>query len=251
MSDGKIVGHVQAIFRYPVKSMRGEHLDVASMGLHGIDGDRRFALRKLNDASGFPWLTATKLPELILFSPQRTAGAPENPPTHVRTPDGIVMEIFGDDLAAEVGRRHGAPVQMMHLRHGIFDDASVSVIATETMREVGRLTGMNLDIRRFRPNIVVHTESGEPFQEDRWVGGSLRFGAGADSSVVAVTERDTRCSMIGLDPDSAQASPEILKEVVRSHQNTAGVYATVTRPGRLVVGQPVHFIPFEAIQAEV
>jgi uncharacterized protein YcbX len=66
----KEIGHVEAIFRYPVKSMRGQRLEVANMGWHGIDGDRRLAFRRVNDLSCFPWLTASKLPELILFSPQ-------------------------------------------------------------------------------------------------------------------------------------------------------------------------------------
>ena len=65
------------------------------------------------------------------------------------------MPVFGEDLAAEVGRLYGAPVQMMQLRHGIFDEASISVIALDTMREIGRLAGRSLDVRRFRPNVVV------------------------------------------------------------------------------------------------
>jgi hypothetical protein len=52
-----------------------------------------------------------------------------------------VVPIFGTDLAAEVGRRLGAPVQMMHLDRGIFDETPLSVIATDTVREIGRLAG--------------------------------------------------------------------------------------------------------------
>jgi hypothetical protein len=51
--------------------------------------------------------------------------------------------------------------------------------------------------------------------------------------------RDVRCSMVNLDPDSANPAPEMLKAVVREHQNTAGIYGTVTRIGRLAVGQGV------------
>jgi len=63
------IGHVEAIFRYPVKSMRGERLEVAHLGWHGVSGDRRFAFRRMDDRSGFPWLTASKLPDLLLFTP--------------------------------------------------------------------------------------------------------------------------------------------------------------------------------------
>lgn len=123
------IGHVQAIFRYPVKSMRGEPLESADLGWHGLDGDRRLAFRRLDDRSGFPWLTASKLPDLLLYAPyRREHDAHGDLPTHVRTPDGEEMAVFGDDLATEIGRRHGASVQMMQLRHGIFDEASISVI---------------------------------------------------------------------------------------------------------------------------
>ncbi len=248
------IGQVEALFRYPVKSMRGERLEVANLGWHGLEGDRRLAFRRINDCSGMPWLTASKLPDLLLFAPRRRedgalphALPPQNPlpknqedlPTHVRTPDGEEMPVFGEELAAEVGRRYGAPVEMMQLRHGIFDDASISVIASDTVREISRLAGQSPDVRRFRPNVVVRLLQPVPFQEDKWLGGVLSFGEGDDAPAVTVTMRDVRCSMVNLDPDSASPAPEVLKAVVRVHQNTAGIYGAVTRTGRLAVGQTV------------
>jgi uncharacterized protein len=243
------IGQVEAIFRYPVKSMRGERLEAANLGWHGLEGDRRLAFRRINDRGGFPWLTASKLPDLIRFTPLRGEdGAEGNLPTHVRTPDGEELPVFGEDLAKEVGRRYGAPVQMMQLRSGIFDDACISVIASDTAREIGRLAGrsldvqsldvQSLDVRRFRPNIVVRLLRPTPFQEDEWVGGVLSFGKEDDDApAIAVTMRDVRCSMVNLDPDTASPAPEVLKAVVRVHQNTAGIYGAVTRVGRLAVGQ--------------
>jgi len=234
------IGHVEAIFRYPVKSMGGERLDVANLGWHGLDGDRRLALRRIDDPSGFPWLSASKLPDLVLFAPQRHEdGAHGDLPTHIRTPEGEEMPVFGEDLAAEVGRRLGAPVQMMQLKHGIFDEATISVIASDTVREIGRLAGRSADVRRFRPNVVVRLLRPVPFQEDEWVGGVLSFGEGDDAPAITVTMRDVRCSMVNLDPDSASPAPEMMKAVVRANQNTAGIYGAVTRIGRLVVGQSV------------
>ena len=234
------IGHVEAIFRYPVKSMGGERLEVANLGWHGLDGDRRLAFRRIDDRSGFPWLTASKLPDLLLFAPlRREDGAPGDLPTHVRTPDGDEMPVFEEDLATEVERRYGSPVQMMQLKHGIFDDASISVIASDTVREIGRLAGHSPDVRRFRPNLVVRVLQPGAFQEDEWIGGALSFGEGDDAPAVTVTMRDTRCSMVNLDPDSARSAPEVLKAVVRANQNNAGIYGTVTRIGRLAVGQAI------------
>jgi uncharacterized protein len=238
------IGQVEAIFRYPVKSMGGERLEDAELGWHGLEGDRRLALRRLDDRSAFPWLSASRLPDLLLFAPHRRADAAQgDPPTHIRTPEGEELPVFGEALATEIGRRHRAPVQMMQLKHGIFDDACISVIASETVREAGRLAGQSLDIRRFRPNVVVRLLQQTPFQEDDWVGGVLSFGDGDDTPTIAVTMRDVRCSMVNLDPDSAHPAPEVLKAVVRANQNNAGIYGTVTRTGRLAVGQTIRLRP--------
>jgi len=235
------IGHVEAIFRYPVKSMAGERLEAASLGWHGLDGDRRLAFRRVNDRSGMPWLTASKLPDLLLFAPHSENGATGDLPTHVRTPEGQDMPVFSDDLAAEVERRYGRPVQMMQLRHGIFDETPISVIASDTIREIARLAGRTLDVRRFRPNILVRLLQAAPFVEDKWLGGVLSFGEVDDAPAVAVTMRDERCSMVNLDPDSASPAPEVMKAIVRARENYAGIYGAVTRPGRLVVGQTIRW----------
>jgi len=232
------IGHVEAIFRYPVKSMRGESLEAANLGWHGLDGDRRLAFRRLDDRSGIPWLTAGKLPDLVLFAPQPREDNADLP-THVRTPAGDDLPVFGEALAAEVARRHGAPVQMMHFKHGIFDDATISVIASATSHEITRLAGQPPDVRRFRPNIVVRLLRPAPFQEDQWLGSVLSFGDRPDAPAIAVTTHDVRCSMVNLDPDSARPTPEVLKAVVRANQNNAGIYGAVTRIGRLAVGQAI------------
>jgi hypothetical protein len=234
------IGQVEGIFRYPVKSMGGEQIEAAKLGWHGIDGDRRLAFRRMDDRSGFPWLTASKLPDLLLFAPhRRDDGVQGDLPTHIRTPDGEEMPVFGEDLAREIERRHGSPVQMMQLNHGIFDDASISVIASDTVREIGRLAGRSLDVRRFRPNVVVRLLRPVPFQEDEWLGGLLSFDEADDAPAVTVTMRDVRCSMVNLDPDSATSAPEVLKAIVGANQNNAGIYGTVTRVGRLAMGQTV------------
>src|SRR5271154_6344203 len=253
------IGQVEALFRYPVKSMRGERLEVAELGWHGLEGDRRLAFRRMDDRSGFPWLTASKLPDLVRYAPLRREdgvrqggvrqggvrqdGAQRDLPTHVRTPDGEELPVFGEELAAEVGRRYGAPVEMMQMKHGIFDDANISVIASETVREIGRLAGQRPDVRRFRPNIVVRLLRSVPFQEDEWLGGVLSFGEkdDDDAPAIAVTMRDVRCAMVNLDPDTARPAPEVLKAVVRANQNNAGIYGAVTRIGRLAVGQSIFF----------
>jgi uncharacterized protein YcbX len=235
------IGTIEAIFRYPVKSMRGEPLDAASMGWHGLEGDRRFALRRMNERGDFPFLTASKLPELVRFTPLRKegAGAKGLAPTHVRTPEGEELPVFGEALAADVTRRYGAPVEMMQMKHGIFDEGIVSVITRTTADEISRLASTRPDIRRFRPNVVVRSTRAVPFEEDEWVGGLLAFGETDDAPAVTVTMRDERCVMVNFDPDGGPHAPAMMKAVVRANQNHAGIYGTVARVGQLAVGQKV------------
>jgi len=233
------IGRIEALYRYPVKSMRGEQLDAVSLGWHGFDGDRRLAFRRVDERSGNPWLSAGRLPDLISFTPQRQQDGCDAPPTHVRTPEGEDLPLFGDALAEDVGRRHGAPVQMMQLQHGIFDEASISVIASATVREIGRLAETSADVRRFRPNLVVRSTREIPFEEDEWVGGVLTFGSADDSPAITVTRRDLRCAMVNIDPDGGRPAPEVMKACVRANENHAGIYCTVTRTGQLTVGQTI------------
>ncbi len=234
------VGRISAIFRYPVKSMAGELLGLAKLGWHGIEGDRRLAFRRLTDKSGFPWLSASKLPELLLYKPfGLDSKTPELLPTHVRTPDGNEYELRSDELRDEISRRYGSDVELMNLKHGIFDEACLSVISVSTVQGIERESGREVDHRRFRPNVVVETDSVAPFAEDEWIGRTLIFGDENSGAAFRVTMRDERCVMVNLDPDTAERDSEVMKTVVRMNQNYAGVYGTVVRAGELRVGQVV------------
>ncbi|HEY6119239.1 MAG TPA: MOSC domain-containing protein [Pyrinomonadaceae bacterium] len=234
------LGRISAIFRYPVKSMAGELLDVAALSWHGIEGDRRLAFRRLTDKSGRPWLTASTLPQLLLYKPfGLDSNIAEPLPTHVRTPEGKEYELRSNELREEVSSRCGSDVELMNLKHGIFDEACISVISLGTVHCVERESGRDIDLRRFRPNVVLETDSTEPFEENRWVGRTLMFGEESSGAAVRVTMKDERCVMVNFDPDTAERDSRVMKTVVRLNQNYAGVYGTVVRAGELRVGQVV------------
>src|SRR5437588_5134787 len=129
------LGRISFLFRHPIKSMAAERLDCAQLGWHGVEGDRRLAFRRLADRGAFPWLTASRLPELLLYAPfgrQDTAGEPL--PTHVRTRDGRKYGLADEALLKEIATRHRADVELMRFSHGIFDEAAVSAITSGTIR---------------------------------------------------------------------------------------------------------------------
>src|ERR1700730_13826892 len=140
------LGYVCELVRYPVKSMAETVTESAFLGWHGLDGDRRFAFRRLGDDSGFPWLSASRVAELLLYHPfglDESTGEPL--PTHVRTPARTHFELRSAALQSEVAERFGSSVELMNLKHGIFDEASVSVISLATIAGIGGEAGEDLD----------------------------------------------------------------------------------------------------------
>jgi uncharacterized protein YcbX len=89
----------------------------------------------------------------------------------------------------------------------VFDEASISVIASDTVNQIGRFAGRSLDVRRFRPNVLVRLLRPVPFQEDEGVGGVLSFGEGDDAPAITVTMRDVRCSMVNFDQTQWPGTP--------------------------------------------
>lgn len=234
------IGYVRELVRYPIKSMAGTATESAVLGWHGLDGDRRFAFRRIGDRSGFPWLSASRLPELLLYHPvglDESTGEPL--PTHVRTPAGTHIELAGEELKAELAGRFGSDLDLMKLKHGIFDEAAVSLISLATIAGIGREAGLDLDRRRFRANIVLETVRDEPFLEDAWVGHTLVFGDSEPRPALSVTLCDERCAMINLDPETGAKDSRVMKTVVRLNKNNAGVYAAVVRSGTIRVGDRV------------
>jgi len=93
--------------------------------------------------------------------------------------------------------------------------------------------------RRFRANAYVDLTNANGFAEDKFVGRSLRIGS---KVTVAVLQRDARCMMITLDPDTAAKTPAILKAVAQAHEGMAGVYGAVLVEGMIGKGDPVELL---------
>jgi uncharacterized protein YcbX len=197
----------------------------------------------VGDRSGLPWLTASRLPELLLYQPTGLDESTGEPlPTHIRTPGGSTIELQGEELEAEIAGRCGSDVELTKLKHGIFDEAAISVIGLATIAGIGRQAGLDLDRRRFRANIVLETEGTAPFLEDEWVGSMLVFGESDPPPAVNVLMCDERCMMINLDPDTGRQDASVLKTVVRLNRTNAGVYASVARTGTVRVGDQVNLV---------
>jgi len=258
-----IVGKVDSLWRYPVKSMRGEELDGAFAGFSGIYGDRLFAFRSSASPKGFPYFTAREQQRLLQYRPHfrdpdkaarpinlteaESMGAnpvsadPSELIVDVETQDGRTLAI--DDpalltmLQADVDEKH--QLTLMRSERALTDCRPVSIFSLQSARQLADEIGTRMDKRRFRANVYVDLISAQGFSENEFVGRSLRIGPKA---VVTILERDPRCVMITLDPDTGEKTPAILKKVAQAHEGMAGVYGAVIVEGMLHKGDPVELI---------
>ncbi len=227
------VGRIAALFRYPVKSMGSQALDSVEVGWHGLTGDRRWAfVREGLERSGFPWLTIRQNPDMWHYQPRFTEDdRPELSATIVRTPSGDELDVVDPALAMELG--HGARVIKQEV--GVFDWMPISLITTQSIASIGSMIGSDLEARRFRPNVLIDATAGDGFPEDDWMGAVLRIGG----LKMRVDDRDKRCVMINVDPDTTARNPAVLRAVAQERQAHLGVYGSTVVPGRVAVGDRV------------
>lgn len=237
MSDSqgsRCVGRVVGLWRYPVKSMCGEALSAADVSWHGLAGDRRWAFVRNDDVqSGFPWLTIRERNDMSRYCPSFVdAERPDKSRVKVRTPAGFDFDVADPALAAELCPEG---VRAIKQDRGIFDTFPLSLISTRTIATLGANVGQNLDVRRFRPNLLIETVDDVAFAEDAWVGCILRIGA----MRMRIDKRDGRCAIITIDPETAQRDTTILRTVARDRQGCLGVYGTTVEPGRVALDDHV------------
>jgi uncharacterized protein YcbX len=232
--NGRPVGRVVGLWRYPVKSMAGEPLAEIDVSWHGFAGDRRWAfIRDGVTQSGFPWLTLREREDMSHYSPSFVDPArPDQSPVMVRTPSGAIFDVMDAALAAEL---HPRGARVMKQNRGIFDTFPLSLITTQTIAGLGELVGARLGVQRFRPNILVEAADPAPFVEDGWVGCVLRVGGMS----VRVDKRDGRCAVITIDPVTSERNPAILRTMARDRGGCLGVYGSTVQPGRVAVDDPV------------
>jgi hypothetical protein len=98
-----------------------------------------------------------------------------------------------------------------------------------------RSSRRRLEARRSRPNLLVEPTDDGAFAEDAWVGVVLRIGG----LRTRVDQRDKRCVMVNVDPDTTARDPEVLRAIARERRSCLGVYGSTVQPGRVAVGDPV------------
>ncbi|HEX9100425.1 MAG TPA: MOSC N-terminal beta barrel domain-containing protein [Candidatus Dormibacteraeota bacterium] len=221
-----MVGTVAEIWRYPVKSMAGERLDSCLIAESGLEGDRRWALVDgTPNRAGKP-LTVREAEQLLTYRARLADGS-----VLVVTPGGktrILDDVLLADLAAETAR----PLTLRDAAGFNYDDSPVLVVNLATVAAFELSAGVEVDRRRFRANLYL--DGLEPEAELRWLG--RRISAG--DAELEVVSRCERCVVITRDPDTTQASPELLRVLTRTSDTCMGVYCRVASSGMVATGDP-------------
>jgi uncharacterized protein len=230
-----VLGKVDSLWRYPVKSMAGEELEEAFLGFAGLFRPR---FRHPEKAARPPNLTEAEniAPGITPLYADLADLAID-----VETPSGEVLAVDDPALLALLARRtdSGHNLTLLCSRRAMTDCRPVSLFAIQTARQLGDETGITVDKRRFRANIYMDLDSAGGFGEDAYVGRTLRIGT---KVLVSVLEPDPRCKMITLDPDTAEPSPQLLRTVTQAHDGNAGVYGAVLVEGTIRRGDTIEAV---------
>ncbi len=257
------VGTVAELWRYPVKSMRGERVGEMVVGERGAVGDRLWAMRELKYGGIMSARLFAAMLQLRATCEDDGAGGgplqvrielPNGATIYAGEPnaDQILSALFG--FAVRLERPREGPLSMDEIdaiRDGraflpprdLHDEDVLHVLASGTLAHLRRLRQGDSDfaVRRFRPNIYVDTGiDADRFVEDEWLGGELEIGAGAVR--VAGMRPALRCAMTIHPQAELAADPAILRTAAQYHGAYVGVFASVGTPGRVRTGDRVWLV---------
>jgi uncharacterized protein len=210
--------HVQEIWRYPVKSLRGEQLKATELLRDGLPGDRAVHVRAANGRM----ISARTHPELLALS---AVLAPDGEPLV----DGLPWNDPRTQRAVRMATWNGASLA----RSDGLDRFDVPPISLATD---GAVAALGTDRRRLRPNILVGGVEG--LAERGWPGSRLRVG----EAVVAVVKLRSRCVMTTFDPDTNEHNPDVLQRIVDEFDGQVALDCGIVEPGRIAVGDTVELL---------
>jgi uncharacterized protein len=218
------VAAVVEVWRYPVKSMGGERLEACLITDEGLEGDRRWALVDGSVNRAGKLLSIRQDERLMTYRASLADNVVE-----VVTPEGEIRQLE-DGLIAHLTERTARPLTLRDAAGANFDDSHVLLVNMASVAAFGLEAGFPVDHRRFRANLYV--DDLEPEEELRWLGRRIRAG----DAELEVTKRCDRCVVITRDPETTNASPELLRILTETHETCMGLYCRVIRPGRVAVG---------------
>ncbi len=237
-------GRVAALWRYPVSSLGGERLESCAVDATGLAGDRDWGLADRDSGE-------TAFPE----SKRRWRPAPQIRARSLADglkldfPDGssLPAKAADDALAAHFGfpvmlRPHAAdaaetatagPLKPRYERHPIHILTTASLSALQAI-----LPDSAIDVRRFRPNLVLDLPDAEGFAETGWIGRLVAIG----EVRIRIVDPCVRCAFTTLAQGGLPLDPAVLMTIAKRNATHLGVLCTVETPGEIRVGDAVRVL---------
>jgi len=272
MASNDMVGSVASLWRYPVKSMMGEELRSTDITKGGLLGDRAFALIDAETHKVVSAKNPKKWPKMFAFSSryiEPPATANDLPPVRITLPDGTVADSNKTNANSVISNALGRSIQLEYLvpktpnleeywpdieeldnrdvvtdekmpEGTFFDLALIHLLTTSTIDELRRLYPQGrFEVRRFRPNIVINTNSNQPaFAENQWIGKTLAIG----NVLLKVTEPCPRCVMTTLPQGDLPRDIGILRTAVQKNDGHVGIYANIIQTGAIKCDDEIRVI---------
>lgn len=233
------IGTIQSLFRYPVKSMRGEQITSTQVEPYGFYGDRSHAFIDPAKTGWSRFITARKYPQMLSYQAALGQdGSDDSFPSLTITNDHNETFTWDEGFLLHMRGQIREDITMeQHLPNSptllAVDASSILLVTEASIRQLEQLWGKPVDPRRFRPNIVVQTPDNTPFIETDWIGQQIQIGEGEDAVRLQIDEPCERCVLITIDPDTYQRDPSLLKTLHQERQAFFGVYASVVKTGRI------------------
>jgi len=210
--------YVSELWRYPVKSLKGEPLDEIEIGTNGFAGDRLVHVR----SGGGRVITSRTKPRLLALHGTLDPDGEtliDGRPWHAAESRTAVRAAAGED--AEL---------VAYDKLDRFDVLPLSV-ATD-----GAIAAVGVDRRRFRPNIVIGGVEG--LAERSWPSLQLRIG----EALITIARLRPRCVMTTYDPDTQEQDHSVLRRIVQDFDGVMSLDCSIIRPGRMKVGDVVEVV---------
>lgn len=225
------IGTVAELWRYPVKSMRGDRLQTAAFDSSGMVGDRRYAVVSTAAPVGKPLVTSRERTRLLLYQPRL------DPESVVTTPEGPTLPLPSEALITHLQQHLADPEATLAFEHSpdkpLTDVRALSFISRATLDLLQQELGAAFTPQRLRNNLILTLNDATPFAEESLEGQHLHFGEGTDAPVFRIQERIPRCRIVTLDPATVEGDQTLLRFLAKHRQHRVAMYATVVRPGTI------------------
>lgn len=240
--EGKvmIIGNIQKVMRYPVKSFTGENISTASIMSYGIYGDRSHAF--IDKTNNNKHLTITQFPEMVTYKAKFLGDESLDvfPKLKVIARDGAEYDWDDKALLERMEKETNRTLETItyspiHVPFPAIEVDNILLVSTEALAELSSSYGEPIDERRFRGNIVYDIQE-DSIKEQDLIGKQIKIGS---EVILEVSKYCERCMIISVDPHTGTRQPKLLKQIVKERNNHFGIYARVIQTGIINAGDQI------------